>query len=271
MLDDFFSRALAAGIGVAIMAGPLGCFIVWRRMAFFGDTVAHAALLGVALGFFLTVDLTIGVFGVAIAVAVALSLLQQRQRHLPPDALLSILSHSTLSLGLVLIALMVTIRVDLIGYLFGDILAVSKADIGLIWAGALVVLLALAGIWRTLLADTVAGDVARAEGMATGYARLAFIVLLAVAIAMAMKLVGILLITSLLIIPAATARRFATTPEMMAVLAALTGAMAVVGGLFGSLRLDTPSGPSIVVAALGLFLLSLIGRLPDPARRRARR
>ena len=261
MLDDFFTRALAAGIGVALVAGPLGCFVVWRRMAFFGDAMAHAALLGVALGFLLTIDLTVGVFAVAVAVAAALSLLQ-RQRRLPSDALLSILSHSTLSLGLVLLALMTWVRVDLIGYLFGDILAVSRGDVALIWGGGLVILGGLCLVWRTLLADTVASDVASAEGLAPGPVRLAFMVLMAATIAITMKLVGVLLITALLIIPAATARRFARTPEAMAVLAALVGALAVVGGLVGSLHLDTPSGPSIVVAALCLFLLSLSGRRP---------
>ncbi len=266
MLDDFFVRAVAAGIGVALVTGPLGCFVVWRRMAFFGDTMAHAALLGVALGIFLSVNLTVGVFAVMVAVAVALSLLQ-RQHQLPSDALLGILAHATLSLGLVLIALMTWVRVDLMGYLFGDILAVSADDVMAIWIGGLAILAGVCVIWRRLLADTVASDVASAEGLSPERVRLAFMVLLAATIAIAMKLVGILLITALLIIPAATARRFARTPEAMAVLAAGIGAGAVAGGLFGSLHLDTPAGPSIVVAALCLFLLSLAAGLGRPRAR----
>lgn len=262
MLDDFFTRALVAGIGVALVAGPLGCFIVWRRMAYFGDTMAHSALLGVALAYLLGVNLTAGVFAVAMLVALALLLLQRRG-SLSTDALLGILSHATLAVGLVLLAFMSWVRVDLTGFLFGDILAVTRADIALIWAGGAAVLVGLALIWRPLLASTVSAEIAEAEGMAPERARLAFMLLMAAVIAIAMKVVGILLITSLLIIPAATARRFATTPEQMAVIAALLGAVAVTGGLFGSLRWDTPSGPSIVVAALLVFLASLLplGRL----------
>ena len=257
MFDDFFTRALIAGIGVALVTGPLGCFIVWRRMAYFGDTMAHSALLGVALALLLEINLMVGVFGVAIAGALALIVLQRRPT-LPVDALLGILSHSTLALGLVLVGLMAWLRIDLMSYLFGDLLAVSVLDIGVIWGGGALVLGILAFIWSPLLATTVSEELAAAEGMRPARARLVFMILMAAVIAMSMKIVGVLLITSLLIIPAATARRFAPTPEIMAGIAALSGAVAVVGGLYGSLAFDTPSGPSIVVAALVLFLLSLV-------------
>jgi len=257
MLDDFFSRALVAGIGVALVAGPLGCFIVWRRMAYFGDTMAHSALLGVALSFLLGTNLTAGVFLVAALVAVALLLLQ-RHGALSADALLGILSHSTLAIGLVMLAFMSWVRIDLMGFLFGDILAVSKLDIALVYGGGALVLAVLALLWRPLLAGTVSPELAEAEGLRPERARVAFMLLMAAVIAIAMKIVGILLITSLLIIPAAAARRFAATPEQMAVLAAIIGAIAVGGGLFGSLAWNTPSGPSIVVAALVLFLASLL-------------
>ncbi len=257
MLDDFFIRALLAGIGLAVLAGPLGCLIVWRRMAYFGDTMAHAALLGVALGFLLEINLTLGVFLVATGVALSLLLLQ-REDALSTDALLGILSHSTLALGLVLLALMHWVRIDLMAYLFGDILSVSRADLAVV-AGVLVLVLALlAWFWRSLLAATVDEDLARAEGMAPKRARVLLMLVLAMVIAIAMKIVGILLITSLLIIPAATARRFAASPEQMAVMASIAGMLGVAAGLFGSLRFDTPSGPSIVVAALLLFLASRV-------------
>ncbi len=260
MLDDFFIRALLAGIGLAILAGPLGCLIVWRRMAYFGDTMAHAALLGVVLGFLLEINLTLGVFLTALGVALSLLVLQQ-QKGLSTDALLGILSHSTLALGLVLLALMRWVRVDLMGYLFGDILSVSKTDLAVI-AGVLVLVLGLIiWIWRPLLAATVDEELAEAEGLAPVRARFLFMLALAIVIAIAMKIVGILLITSLLVIPAATARRFSKSPEQMAVMASIAGIIAVIGGLSGSLQFDTPSGPSIVVAALLLFLLSRISGL----------
>ncbi len=256
MLDDFFTRALVAGIGLAVIAGPLGCFVVWRRMAYFGDTMAHSALLGVAIAFLLDVSLMAGVFAVAVLVSLVLIALQNRNA-LPTDSLLGILSHSTLALGLVMVAFMTWVRVDLMGFLFGDILAVSRLDIAVIFGGGAIILGVLVFIWRSLLASTVSAELAQAEGLNPERSRFVFMLLMASVIAMAMKIVGILLITSLLIIPAATARRFAATPEQMAVYAALIGALAVTGGLFGSLQFDTPSGPSIVVAALVLFVASL--------------
>ena len=265
MLDDFFIRAVLAGVGLALVTGPLGCFIVWRRMAYFGDTMAHSALLGVALSLLFNIEITLGVFVVAALVAVLLLVLQRRNA-LSTDALLGILSHSTLAIGLVMVAFMSWVRIDLNGFLFGDILAVSVGDIALIWGGGLVILGVLIGLWRRLLAGTVSAELAEAEGLNPELSRLIFMLLLASVIAIAMKLVGVLLITSLLIIPAATARRFTTTPEQMAVVAALAGALAVVGGLLGSLRFDTPSGPSIVVAALALFLVAIA----LPQRRQAR-
>ncbi len=257
MLDDFLVRAMVAGIGVALVAGPLGCFIVWRRMAYFGDTLAHASLLGVALAVLLQVHVTLAVFAVSALIALSLLFLQRRE-ILSADSLLGLLSHSALALGLVALAFMSWVRIDLMNLLFGDILAVSRTDIAVIYAGGAVVLVALFLIWRTLFAATVSREIAEAEGMRTGRAELVFLLLLASMIAIAMKIVGVLLITALLIIPAATARRFAGTPERMAVIAALAGAAAVMAGLFGSLRWDTPSGPSIVVAALVLFLAGLL-------------
>lgn len=266
MLDDFFTRALVAGVGLALTTGPLGCFVVWRRMAYFGDTMAHSALLGVAVAVLLDINMMAGVFAVATLVSMALLLLQKRGA-LSTDALLGILSHSTLALGLVLVAFMTWVRIDLMAFLFGDILAVSRLDIAFVYGGGLVILAVVAWMWRPLLASTVSAELAEAEGLDPGRARLVFMLLMAAVIAIAMKIVGILLITSLLIIPAATARRFAATPEQMAVLASLLGAVAVMGGLFGSLRFDTPSGPSIVVAALAIFILSLVPRAGPFARR----
>ena len=254
-MDDFLIRAAIAGIGVALVAGPLGSFVVWRRMAYFGDTLAHSALLGVVLGFLLGIDLNLGVIAVCVCVA-ALLLALQRQRRLAGDTLLGILSHSTLSLGLVALAFMDSVRLDLMGYLFGDLLAVTKGDIAWVWGGGLAALAVLAFIWRSLLAITVHDELARVEGVNAAYVRLTFVLLIAVVIAVAMKVIGILLITALLIIPAATARRFASTPEQMAIVAAGFGALAVCAGLIGSMQWDTPSGPSVVVAAAAFFALA---------------
>lgn len=266
MPEEFLLRAGLAGVGVALVAGPLGCFVVWRRLAYFGDTMAHSALLGVVLGLALGISTQVGVLVVAVTVALLLAVLE-RLRTIPSDTLLGILSHSTLSIGLVAVGFMAWLRVDLFAYLFGDVLSVSWRDVAVVLAGGAGVLAVLAWLWRDLVAATVGADLAAAEGVNVVRGRIAFTLLMAVVIAIAMKIVGVLLITSLLIIPAATARRFVGSPEAMAVTAAVVGALAVVGGLVLSVMADTASGPSIVVAALSLFLVSLLP-LPGFAGRR---
>lgn len=256
-MDDFMVRALLGGIGVAAIAGPLGSFVVWRRMAFFGDALAHSALLGVTLGFLLNINLNVGIVAVCILLALLLVALQSKLA-LPSDTLLGIFAQSALSLGLVALAFMERLRVDLIGYLLGDILAVTASDLLWIYGGGAIVLGVLIAVWRPLLSLTVHEDLARVEGVPVARLRLVYVLLLAIAIAAAMKIVGVLLITALLIIPAATARPFARTPEQMAAAASLIGIAAVVAGLLGSLTFDTPSGPSVVVAATALFMLSVL-------------
>ena len=253
-MDDFFIRALVGGVGVALVAGPLGAFVVWRRMAYFGAAMAHSALLGVALGFLLSVDLNLAVIVVCIALALLLVGLQ-RQQALATDTLLGILAHGALAVGLVVLAFVETLRVDLMSYLFGDVLAVTGHDLAWIYGGGAIVLIALAAIWRPLLAATVHEELAEVEGVRIGAVRLAFMLLLAVVIAVGLKVVGILLVTSLLIVPAAAARWLARTPEQMALWASAIGAVAVIAGLGGSLAWDTPAGASIVVAAMALFVL----------------
>jgi zinc transport system permease protein len=252
LMDDFILRALLGGLAVALVAGPLGSFVVWRRMAYFGDTLAHSALLGVALGFLIGISVSLTVILLCVSLAMLLVVLQ-RQRRLASDTLLGILAHSALSLGLVAISFLEGVRIDLMAYLFGDILAVSWNDLWWIFAGGLVALLLLLVLWRPLLAVTVHEDLARVEGVRVSLVSIGFMLLIALVIAVAMKVVGILLITSLMIIPAAAARRLSSTPEQMALLAAAIGSLAVVGGIWGSLEWDTPTGPSIVVAAAVLF------------------
>lgn len=255
ILDEFLVRALLGGIGVAIVAGPLGSFLVWRRMAFFGDTLAHSALLGIALGLMLGTGLTIGVVVLAVAVAGLLVFAQGRDGF-AADTLLGILSHGALSLGLVVLAFMDGVRIDLMAYLFGDILAIGQVDLYWIFGGGAVALAGLAVIWRHLLAVTVHEDLARVEGVPVRAVQFIFMILIALLVALSIPIVGVLLVTALMIIPAAAARSFSRTPGQMAFGAAVVGTLAVCGGLWGSLAWDTPSGPSIVVAGLTLFVLT---------------
>ncbi|WP_413203795.1 metal ABC transporter permease [Rhodospirillum sp. A1_3_36] len=258
MLDDFLIRALLGGLGIALVAGPLGCFVSWRRMAYFGDTMAHGAVLGVAFGFSLSLPPMVGVVMVTLVLAGLLARMT-RSRALGADTALGVMAHSSLALGLVLVALM-GIRVDLMGMLFGDVLALSRTDLAWIWGGAALELGLLTLLWRPLLAATVDEDLARAEGIPADKLRLVLMVLVALVVALAMKVVGVLLVTALMLIPAATARAWARTPEAMAIGAGLVGALAVGLGLFGSLEWDTPAGPSIVVGALMVFILVALGR-----------
>ena len=264
MLDDFLVRAGLAGVGVALAAGPLGSFVVWRRMAYFGDTLAHSALLGVAIGFLLGINVNIGIVGVCLTIAIGMVYLRS-QRHLAEDTLLGILAHSSLALGLVSVSFVSALRIDLMTYLFGDILAVTPTDIGWVYGGGTIALGVLAWLWKDLVAITVHEDLARTEGVNVLRTQIAFMTLFALVIAMAMKIVGILLVTALLIIPAAAARRFSRTPEQMAVFAAIAGSMAVALGLQSSLLWDLPSGPAIVVAAALIYVVSIT----LPARRSA--
>ncbi len=257
MIDDFLLRALLGGLGVALVAGPFGSFIVWRRLAYFGDTLSHSALLGVALGFLFHLNLTLGIMLICQLLAILL-FFGQRQKQLASDTLLGIFSHGALSLGLVVLAFMEDVRVDLLAYLFGDILSIGATDLGWIFCGGGLALAGLLRIWKPLLAITIHEDLARVEGVPVDRINWAFLGLVALTVAVMMKVVGLLLVTSLLIIPAATARRFAGNPEIMAILASLIGCFAVAGGLYGSFTWDTPAGPSIVVAACGLFLFSFI-------------
>jgi zinc transport system permease protein len=260
LMDDFVWRAALAGLGVAAVAGPMGSFVVWRRLAYFGDTLSHSALLGVALGLLLGINLNLAVVVLCLGLALLLVMFE-RQRLLESNTLLGILSNSALSLGLVVLAFMETVRIDLMGYLFGDILAVTNADLAWIYGGGALTLAALAAIWRPLLAVTVHEELAQVEGVNVGATRLAFVLLMALVISVAMKIVGILLITAMLILPAAAARRFARNPEAMALLAAGLGMAAVMGGLGASLAWDLPAGPAIVLAASLIFAVtSLVPR-----------
>jgi zinc transport system permease protein len=255
ILDDFFWRALIGGLGVALVAGPLGCFVVWRRLAYFGDTLAHSALLGIALSFVIQVPVNVGVIITCLGLALALVLFS-RNKTLATDTLLGILAHSALAIGLVTLSFMPSVRMDLTGLLFGDLLAMSRSDLWWIYGGAATILCLLARLWRGLLMSTIHEELAQVEGVPIERLRLALILMFAIVIAVAMKIVGVLLITALLIIPAATARRLARTPEQMVALAMLFGFIAVSGGLALSWELDTPAGPSVVVTAFSCFLLT---------------
>ncbi|MEL0609890.1 zinc ABC transporter permease subunit ZnuB [Vibrio echinoideorum] len=256
---EFLLPSILAGLGIALIAGPLGSFVVWRKMAYFGDTLAHASLMGLALGFLFNINLYFALLICCLMLAVLLVTLQ-KQKLVATDTLLGILAHSALSLGLVAVSFLDNVRVDLMSYLFGDLLAVSPTDLVFIYAGAAVIGVVLAIFWRPLLSTTVNEDLAAVDGINIDLMRLILMLLVGIVIAVGMKFVGALIMTSLLIIPAATARKFSNTPEQMAFLASVIGSIAVFGGLSLSWFYDTPAGPSVVISAAAMFMLSQMYR-----------
>lgn len=258
MLDDFMVRATLAGVGVAFAAAPLGCFVVWRRMAYFGDATAHAAILGVALSLALEMSIFAGAMAVSLMMALTVTLLSGRGYAM--DTLLGVLAHSALAFGLVAVSFLSGIRLDLMAYLFGDILAVSRTDLAVIWSGAALVVALVAWRWSALLTATLNEELAYASGLDPKREQLVLTLALAITVAVAIKVVGVLLIAAMLIIPAAAARGLARTPEAMALIAAGIGALSAVAGLRAAYILDTPAGPSIVcVAALLFAALNMVG------------
>ena len=258
MLDDFLIRALLAGIGIALVTGPLGCFVVWRRMSFFGDTLSHSALLGVLLSVAFNLNISLTIFAVSSLIALILLRLQ-KTTNLPNDALLGLLSHSALAIGMVVLGFLSFIRFDIMGLLFGDILSVNIYDLLAIWIGGAFILLVLWYIWKPLFASTVNYELAEAEGMNPERVNAIFTILLAALIAISIKMVGLLLITGMLIIPTTMARNLSNNPKKMVILSIIGGLLSVFIGLYTSFEINTSSGPTIVVVALILFILSLIG------------
>ncbi len=258
MFDDFLFRALLAGIGIALVTGPLGCFVVWRRMSFFGDTLSHSALLGVLLSVAFNLNISLTIFAVSSLIALILLRLQ-KTTNLPNDALLGLLSHSALAVGMVVLGFLSFIRFDIMGLLFGDILSVNVYDLLAIWIGGAFILLLLWYIWKPLFASTVNFELAEAEGMNPERVNAIFTILLAALIAISIKMVGLLLITGMLIIPTTMARNLSNNPKKMVILSIIGGLLSVFIGLYTSFEINTSSGPTIVVVALILFILSLVG------------
>jgi len=256
---EFLLPSIFAGIGIALIAGPLGSFVVWRKMAYFGDTLAHASLMGLSLGFLLDVNSNLALLVCCIILAILLVGLQ-KQKVVATDTLLGILAHSSLSIGLISLSFLKNIRVDLMSYLFGDLLSVTPTDLIFIWVGVIVIALILFFLWKPLLSMSINEELAEVEGVNTGLMRLILMIMIGVVIALGMKFVGALIMTSLLIIPAAGARKLSKTPEQMAGIASIIGMVSVLLGLFASWQFDTPAGPSVVICCSIFFLLSQLSR-----------
>lgn len=257
MLDDFLVRAALAALGVALAAAPLGCFVVWRRMAYFSDATAHVSLLGVAIALALNAPVFPPVLLVALVMGVVVVRLSGR--GLATDTSLGVLAHSGLALGLVAVAFIPNIRISLDSFLFGDVLAVSRGDLAVIWLGAAAVVALVIWRWSAWLLVTLSPELAQSQNVKPRFEELILTLALALTVAVAIEVVGALLIGALLIIPAAAARPWAGSPERMAVVAAVFGVVSTLGGLQVAYWLDTPAGPTMVVVAGAIFALSTLG------------
>lgn len=254
--------AWLTGILLTFITAPLGSFVIWRKMAYFGDTLSHSALLGVAFGVFLNVktETEIDPYITIIFITVILALVLvwfENHTNFAVDTMLGIIAHSCLSLSIITISLLDNVRIDLMGYLFGDLLSINFDDVKIIGCGVLFIAFLLICFWKKLLSITISPELAQIEGLNVSKLRLLLMLLTALTIALSMKFVGALIITSLLIIPSATARRFAKSPEQMTAYAILLSIISITGGLLLSAFKDTPAGPSVVVVATIIFILSL--------------
>jgi len=258
-MPDFLLNALMVGLAIALVSGPLGAFAVWRKMSYFGDTLAHSALIGVAFGLFADINISLAIVMACVTIAILLTVLESRH-NLSTDTLLGVLSHGSLAIGLISVSLYSDARVNLYGYLFGDFLTVSHTEIIIIAAAVATILCLLCILWKPLLMLAVDEDLAFVEGRNVKRLKLVLMIMIAAIIALAMKIVGVMLITALLIIPAAASRRLVSSPEAMAVFASVLGMISVGLGLTGSYWWDIPAGPAVVLSALILFVVTSAAR-----------
>lgn len=254
-MSSFLVNALLAGVGLSLVLGPVGCFVMWRRIAFIGDTLSHSAIAGVALALLAGILPFWGIFAIAVLVGLLLAFLRE-QSWLPIDTWLAIMAHSLLAVGLVIFALAGGGVVDLQSYLFGDILTVSYSDLRGLYVGLFVIGGIFVVIWKQLLAITISPDLAAVEGVKVRLYEIIFMMMVALLVALSVRAVGALLLTAMMIIPAATARIFSRTPTEMVFVSMGLGVLAVIIGIFGSVEIDAPTAPFIVISALCLFLIS---------------
>lgn len=256
----FMQRALLAAILMGTLCPLLGVFVVVRRMSFFGDAIAHSAFTGIALGLLLGVDPSYSAVGFAVVVALGMGYLQANSR-IPSDTIIGVFFSGAAAIGILLIGLLQGYRVNLFSFLFGDILTVDAGNLMVVGALLIVVGAVITVLRRPLLQIALNRDLAAAQGVPVSLMEYTLMVLLAVTVAVSIKLVGIILVTAMLIIPAAAARNVSKTLHQMFGFALVFGVFSAVVGLFGSYALNTASGPTIVLVGIALFIASLV-RLP---------
>ena len=252
--DPFIIRGIIAGIAVALVSGLVGCFVVWRRLSYYGESIAHSSLLGAGIGILLGIGINFGVVFVCLIFGILFLWLQQ-SKSLSSDTLLGVIAHFALAIGIIVISFN-KIKIDLHAFLFGDILTVSSSDILGMYIGVIIVITLILSNWSSLVLATIDEDLAKSEGINPLYVNVLLTTIMTIVVALSLQIIGLLLITAMLIIPAATARRLTNSPESMVVVSTTIGIFSVIFGIYLSVELDLPSGPSIVVVGSILFFLS---------------
>ena len=255
MIELFF-LGWVAGVLLTLVTGPLGSFIVWRRMSAFGDTLCHASLLGLAIGIALNVNPFYTVLCLLLLISSVIIFLEHISCF-SLDTILGIITYSTLSLGMIIVSFMSeNTKISITNYFFGDLLKITFSDLIIIILLIIVVLFILIWNWKRMLFLTINSELAYVDGINITKIRLIFILITALTIAVSIKFIGSLVIAALLVIPAATAQKFAMSPENMAYIAILISILGVTSGMILSYFLNIPSNPSIVLFLSFLFLLS---------------
>ena len=261
LLFPFFQRALITGLILGVLMAVLGVFVVLRRMSFFADAIGHSALTGIALGLLLKTDPFFAALVFALLVAAGIALLRHYS-HLHLDTLLGVFFPAAVALGVIIVQLTPGFQTDLVSFLFGDILTVSNVDIVTSIIIAIVVGVILVTSGKRLLLITFNEALARSQGIAVPRYELLFLLMLAAVIAISIKLVGIILITAMIVIPAATAQNLTRSMSSMIGVSVAVSLIAVLVGMLSSALLSLPSGPTVVLVGATLFAASfLVARL----------
>jgi len=257
-MDEFIIYAILAGIAVAISLCPLGCIILWRRLPYLGDAIAHSAIFGIVLGLLFGINITLSIVLTSITFSLLLTMLRRKLEH---NITVVIFSYSFLALGLFLLPFVVSnAQIDIFSYLFGDILLVDDHEIYITTACAILVLIWIYFRWKKLLLMAINEDLAVVEGINPYRLDLEFMLITACVIGISIKIIGVLLMAAIIIIPAAAARNISRTPVQMLLFSVMFGILSILIGIGGSYWFDSPSGPSIVLASTLLFLTSLFLR-----------
>ena len=257
-LDHFMVRAVCSSLLLCALCGPMGCLVLWQRLGFLGDTLAHATLFGVCIAALSHLSPLLCVLVVTIVLALLLARFRDRA-HMAMSTLLAIVAQSALALGVIGLSITPE-RSNMTTFLFGDLLALSNKDILTLLVLVPVGLIVIKLLWIRLLKITLSEDIAASDGLNINFIRTAFMVTLALTVAIASQLVGILMVTSLMVLPAAAARVITKTPESMAVAATLIAMVGAIFGLYCSWMVNIPTTPMITLCFLGILLILLVGK-----------